>query len=745
MTDRALHGLLERRWILPLVVLFVDAALLAGAVAFGLRIPSFHRLDSLPAGTNLDYGSRLTSVSALREGFVTDVLGPDEGRSPRPGVSGQGDHQSPPETSGVPKALSGITADPPTHPATNDDFEDAREVASVPYEARTTTNESERQSDEPSSCGPVGGTLWYRFTSQEDIGLIADTFGSDHPTILGVYKGPSLGQLTEIGCHRDVRGLALVAFAAHAAETYYFQIGAPSRLVNSLLGKGNLVFRLSAQGITSLASVGESGPPDGPSEYPRVSADGRHVAFRSGAGNLDTRYPGTVCAHGSVCGQIFVRDVARGRTALVSMSSTGEPGDLQSGHGFGLYQPALSADGRYVAFTSLATNLVEGDTNICPSAQGPAYTIAGPPGSCPDVFVHDRDADRDGILDEDPRIEPGAVSTTRVSVASSGAQADGASGTPSISADGRYIAFSSWASNLIAGDTQMCAANAEFLTADYNCADAFVHDRLTGETFRVSLTPAGDGGNGDSATSLGSLGADAAISANGRQVAFTSSASDLVPGDGNGQLDVFVRDLVSDRTTRISVSSSGAEAHGPSGGKVAISATGRYVAFSSKASDLVHRDANEVGDIFVHDRDTDRDGVFDEPGATSTVLASVSSSGQQARQGSSVPALSAAGRYVAFLSAAPNLVPDDTNGDSSDLNIGVDVFRRDLRRGVTVRTSVSSDGKQAAMGGAAFPASMGMSADGRVLTWDSESGDLTEEDQHPSWDVFIRRVMWRPT
>jgi Tol biopolymer transport system component len=356
------------------------------------------------------------------------------------------------------------------------------------------------------------------------------------------------------------------------------------------------------------------------------------------------------------------------------------------------------------------------------------------------VFVHDRDADADGVFDEDPRSNPGAVATTRVSVSSSGEQSNGASVSPSISANGRYVAFSSWASNLVESDTQLCEG---LVTPEQNCADAFVHDRLTGTTMRVSVTPAGNGGNGDSADTVTGA-ATARISANGRHVAFTSYASDLVPGDDNGMMDVFVRDLVSGKTTRIAVSTSGREADGESGGSIAISRSGRYVAFSSDASNLVQEDTNENGDVFVHDRDEDGDGVFDEPGAISTIMASVSSTGQQGRQSSAGPAISDGGRYVAFLSVSSNLVPDDTNGEDGARNIGVDLFLRDLRRGVTIRVSVSSEGRQSARGGAAFPATPGMSADGRVLAWDSESSDLTEEDQHPSWDVFVRRLAWRP-
>jgi Tol biopolymer transport system component len=161
----------------------------------------------------------------------------------------------------------------------------------------------------------------------------------------------------------------------------------------------------------------------------------------------------------------------------------------------------MSAHGRHVAFQSAATNLVPGDTN-----------------RQPDIFVRDRFTGN----------------TERVSVTSRGGQSNGDSGSPTISNDGRYVAFYSSASNLVAGDTN-------------DAPDVFLHDRKTGVTSRVSLSSAGRQGNG--------LSLEAAISGNGRHIAFLSEASNLVVGDTNGVLDVFVRDLHKGKTIGISVSS----------------------------------------------------------------------------------------------------------------------------------------------------------------------------------------------
>jgi Tol biopolymer transport system component len=173
-----------------------------------------------------------------------------------------------------------------------------------------------------------------------------------------------------------------------------------------------------------------------------------------------------------------------------------------------------------------------------------------------------------------------AASTTRVSVKSNGTEGNGNSGSPSISRTGRYVAFVSAASNLVAGDT-----NAR--------DDVFVRDRSTGKTKRVSVKSDGKQGNGDSE--------DPSISADGRFVAFESGASNLVAGDTNDAFDVFVRDRVGRKTTRVSVKSNGKQANGTSFNP-SISADGRYVAFWSGASNLVAGDTNDAQDVFVRAR-----------------------------------------------------------------------------------------------------------------------------------------------
>lgn len=393
----------------------------------------------------------------------------------------------------------------------------------------------------------------------------------------------------------------------------------------------------------SLNSVGQQG--NDPSYEAAISADGRYVAFRSYAGNL---VPGDTNA----ASDVFVRDRQTGQTARVSVDSAGAQANSTS------WAPALSADGRYVAFVSRASNLVAGDTN-----------------GFPDVFVHDRQTGQtervsvasSGAAGNDGSYEPALSAdgmlvafesrasnlatgdtngksdvfvhdrqtgqTARVSVDSAGAQGSGASGLPAISADGRWVAFDSDAADLVAADGN-------------GVRDVFLHDRQTGSTVRVSVNTPGAEGNGASAAP--------ALGAGGDFVAFHSSATNLVLHDRNGQDDVFVHDLRSGKTGRVSVDSQGGQGNRGSNDP-AISADGRFVAFRSGATDLVAGDGNGCVDVFVHDF---------RSGQTRRV--SVSSHGAEGDDSSFGPAVSSDARFVAFYSYAKTLVPRDSN-DTRDV------------------------------------------------------------------------------
>lgn len=289
--------------------------------------------------------------------------------------------------------------------------------------------------------------------------------------------------------------------------------------------------------------------------------------------------------------------------------------------------PSLSADGRFVAFVSRANNLVsdDSDSDCTDSALDPAQF------SCSDLFVYDRQT---GLIQ-------------RVSLASDGAPANHESGgryeagnLSSISGDGRFVAFQSFASNLVANDTN-------------GVADIFVHDRQTGQTERVSI--ASDGTEANAASLM------PVISADGRFVTFASQASNLVADDTNRRQDVFLYDRQTGQTTRVSLTTEGNQAIQGDSGNPTISADGRWLAFASDAANLVPQDSNRVYDIFLHDRQTGQ-----------TVRISLTEDGQEANGESFQPLLSADGCTIAFVSLAYNLVANDTNERS-------DLFVRDLR------------------------------------------------------------------
>jgi Tol biopolymer transport system component len=402
----------------------------------------------------------------------------------------------------------------------------------------------------------------------------------------------------------------------------------------------------------SVDSGGISG--NGDSVFPSISADGRWVAFHSLAANL-------VAGDTNGSWDVFVRDRQSGTTERVSVDSGSVQGSDDS------FFPSVSADGRFVAFHSPATNLVPGDTN-----------------GMWDVFVRDRQSG----------------TTERVSVESGGAQGNDHSISPSISADGRYVAFVSFATDLVLGDTNFAH-------------DIFVRDRQSGTTQRVSVDSSGAQGDSDSDFP--------SISPDSRYVVFRSNATNLVPGDTNGLIDIFVRDRQGGTTERVSVDSSGAESDGSSYSGV-ISANGRCVTFFSLATNLVTGDTNFAYDAFVRDR---------SGGTTERV--SISSSGGQGDGPSYSNSISADGRYVAFSSSAANLVFADTNGTS-------DIFVRDRQLGTTVRMSVSSGGAQ----GSSNSYAPSMSAEGRFAAFYSEATDLVPWDTNGFSDIFVRDRLGGP-
>lgn len=430
-----------------------------------------------------------------------------------------------------------------------------------------------------------------------------------------------------------------------------------------------------AAGTTTRVSVASGGAEGGGGIEPSISGDGRMVAFRASPSSFPVEPPPGVCAS-AYCADIFVRDRLIETTELVSISADGARSNGLS------YFPDVSEDGRFVAFASDASNLVTGDTNSCPPAP-----------SCMDVFVRDLVEDtteRISLTDTqeegyggsfDPRISADgryvvfvssasnllpddnnevndifvrdrvAKTTERVSISSSGEEANGYSYWPVISGDGTRVAYTSVASNLVAGDSDTCHS------IQGSCSDIFVRDLLADTTSIASVDSGGVHGNGHSMA--------ASISANGRFVAFTSEANNLVPDDANGFDDVFVHDLETGATELGSVNGDGAQGNGPSCGQLGAGAwpcidmsdDGRFIAFQSLASNLGATptctpvyDTLYCFQIYVRDR---------QLGTTNRV--SISNNGTDGVGESVWPSVSSDGQKVAFMSNASNLVADDTN------------------------------------------------------------------------------------
>jgi len=396
------------------------------------------------------------------------------------------------------------------------------------------------------------------------------------------------------------------------------------------------------------------------SSSPSISADGRFIAFESGRADL---------VSGDTNGfiDIFVRDMQAGEVTRVSLATDGTQANDSSTN------PVISGNGRYVAFASNADNLAPGNTD---------FNIH--------IYVHDRQT----------------ATTTRASVSSGGTQANGSSLPPSLSYDGQFVIFGSDATNLVSGDSnnrtdlfmyntqtgettrvsvtstgEQLNSNSKYgslsadnrylafdstatnlVTPDNNSAsDVFVKDLQTGDVTRVSVSSTGVPGNTSSAFPK--------ISANGRYVVFYGFASNLVTGDTNGTGDTFVHDRQTGETTRVSISSTGAQGVGFLGSNNAsISADGRFVTFHADFTNLVPNDTNDEIDVFLHDRQT---------GETTRI--SVSASGVQGNSSSFYPSMSEDARWIAFTSNATNLVSGD--------DIRTDIFLLDRLTGELTKES----------------------------------------------------------
>ncbi|MBK7643299.1 MAG: hypothetical protein IPJ19_09640 [Planctomycetes bacterium] len=374
-----------------------------------------------------------------------------------------------------------------------------------------------------------------------------------------------------------------------------------------------------------------------------VSADGRFVLFMSPSNDIvpnDTNSKR----------DIFVRDRLDQSVERVSVGS----GGTQSNGDSGIYGMSMSPDARFVVFASRATNLA-------------AQLTSG----ADEIFLRDR---LNGT-------------TELVSVDSNGLEANGSCAAPAVSDDGLIVAFYSSASNLVPGDTN---------SAD----DVFAHDRITGITERISVSSSG-------VQALGGSGGPY-MSGDGRFVAFTSYAGNLVQGGNNFKLDAFLRDRILGTTELMSPGWTGASGNGDSypGG---ISADGRYVCFSSSASNLVPNDTNHANDVFIRDRRT-----------ATTELVSVSGAGVPFLGGGG-SVLSPDGRFVAF-------------GGASTLSGPIGLWFRDRQLGTTEYTSYCYDGSLPDYGIGA----PSISPDARYLVFRSLATNIVAGDTNGFTDVFLR-------
>jgi Tol biopolymer transport system component len=351
-------------------------------------------------------------------------------------------------------------------------------------------------------------------------------------------------------------------------------------------GTYDIFLRDREHGTTTRVSVGLDGvDANENSQAPALTPSGRLVGFYSFASNL---VAGDTNDHGDV----FVRDLKTGVTELISVRADGGLADDNS------FDPVFAGSGRYVAFWSLSALASQGESG------------AG------DIYVRDRKLGQ----------------TQLVSVSSEGLVGNLRSEAPSISANGRWVAFQSQSTNLVEGD-------------DNAKTDIFLRDCKQGTTTRISVNDVGVQGNGDSEAP--------AISANGRWVAFSSKASNLVDGDTNGVADVFVRDLVHGQTRRVSVSTEGVEGTGEAR-RPCISGNGRWIGFDT-GSALVADDLNDRYDVYLHDR---------LGGETWRV--STDALGGDADNDSTNAVVTRSGRWASFTSPASNIVAGDTN-DLSDV------------------------------------------------------------------------------
>jgi Tol biopolymer transport system component len=412
-------------------------------------------------------------------------------------------------------------------------------------------------------------------------------------------------------------------------------------------------------GTTTLVSQKFGGGfPGGSSIMPSISSNGRYVAFASGSADL---VPGDT--NQSV--DVFVRDRSKGTTIRLPL-----PGGGQVPPGGQAMDPSISGDGKVVAFVYLAASTATVATTV--------------------VMAWDRDTGKTEIVSRNGRVTAGQ------------------SREPSVSNDGRYIAYTSEYGKLVAGDFN-------------EAADVFRFDRVNGTSILVSV--GSQGGTPSGASSQPSISSD------GSKVAFASEGGDSIVSESTGPgPQVYLRDLTAKATARISGAPGGAPANGTAEAP-SISGDGRYVAFESTAGNLVGAMDGGLSQVYRRDRQT---GL--------TALVSVDASGAPSRDGSGQPAISRDGRMVAFASMTTNLEVAASLGAVPAVRLAAvalknaEVYIRDLTAGETALVSVSLSG------GGAGARSLGpvVAGNGQYVAFYSNAETLVNGDTGRTVDVFIR-------
>ncbi len=461
-----------------------------------------------------------------------------------------------------------------------------------------------------------------------------------------------------------------------------FQSDAPDLIADLRDGNAapDIFLRDRQTNQSKLISVNRDGNAsgNGSSSTPFLSADGRFVAFESSANDL-------VANDDNGLKDIFVRDAQTGVTQLVTVNTSGA---ASRGGVLFVWLYGLSADGRFVLFTTEAQDLVDNDKN-----------------DSADLYVRDLVAGKTMLVSVNVN---GQASGNRSSLTSGGFF----SFDPVLSANGRFVAFVSYVNDLTEND-QVCYGDCD---GTNGFSDIFVRDLVSGSTTLISVNARGN--NSGNQPSV-----DPTISADGRRVAFRSFATDLVTNDHTPQADIYVRDLTAQTTTLASVNLTGdnggtnGRGTGLNAQNPLLSPDGRYVAFSSAAVDLAPNKTSPAGqDLFVRDLTL---GI--------TTLASVNLAGKESGGFNAVAAaFNADGRWLVFRSAAPDLAPNDFNQTD-------DVFVRDVTAGQTRLVSVNRWGQSAT--GRSLTADI--SADGSAIAFDSDAPDIAPDDHNRSADVFV--------